>query len=280
MELTRAGQHKDALSLYEQTVARFANNDTPEFAALAAAVHFNKGVTLGLLGKVHDELAVYDEIIRHFGSSDAPELMDGVAKALFNKGVTLGKLGRDHDEVEAYDEIVRRFADSDAPSLQESVTKALIIKAQAATDRGKPNTALAICNDILGRISPPNPTAVIALWLRAEALALIHQHTDALCALQTAYEALDPNDGRLIPIASSCISNFVAAGADEGSILRILTSDKERAASLVPLIVALRCRLGEHVRVPTEVEEVAKDIMRYIDEQSNGGAEATTVTER
>ena len=169
------------------------------------------------------------------------------------------------------------------PAIREGLKrggiKALVIRAQAAADHGQPNTALAICNDILGRISPPNPIAVIALWLRSEALALIGQHTNALCALETACEALDPSDSRLIPIASSCISNFVAAGADQGSILRILTSDKERAASLLPLIVALRCRLGEDVRVPTEVEEVAQDIMRYIDERSSGGADVTTVTE-
>ena len=277
-ELTRAGQHKYALSVYDQAVARFASNDTPEFAALAAAALFNKGVTLGMLGKDHDELAVYDEIVRHFGSSDALELMNRVANALFNKGVKLGKLGRDHDETEAYDEIVRRFGDSDAPNLQESVTRALIIKAQNATDKGQPNTALAICNDIIERVSPPNSTAVIALWLRAEALALMRQHTDALCALETAYEALDPNDSRLIPIAASCVSNFVSKEADERSILQILTREKERATSLLPLIVALRCRLGEDVQAPAEVHEVAKDLMRHIDERSNDGAGVLSAT--
>ena len=278
VELTRAGQHKYALNGYDQTIARFASNDTPEFAELAAAALLNKGVTLGMLGRDHDELAVYDEILQHFGGSDAPKLMDGVAKALLNKGVTLGKLGKDHEEMEAYDEIIWRFGDSDAPSLQESVTKALVIKAQVATDHGQPNTTLAICNDILGRISPPNPIAVIALWLRSEALALIGQHTDALCALETAYEALDPNDSKLIPIAASCVSNFVAEETDERSILKILTSEKERATSLLPLVVALRCRLGEDIQAPAEVHEVANDLMRYIDERSNDRSRVPSAT--
>ncbi len=177
------------------------------------------------------------------------------------------------------DEIVRRFGSSDAPNLQEAITTALTFKALAANQAGNPDIALNICDQIDSRISPPAPIAVGSMWLRAEALVSLGQHVNAIHALEAAYEALDPSDSKLIPFASSCISTFVAAGADERPILRILTNDEERATSLLPLIVALRRRLGEEVQAPAEVHEVANDLMRYFDELSNGAAGAPTVTD-
>ncbi len=47
-----------------------------------------------------------------------------------------------------------------------------------------------------------------------------------------------------------------------------------KASALLPLIVALRQRTGEAVRVPVEVLEVAADIRERIEERMAGGAGA------
>ena len=233
-----------------------------------------------------DEAAVVHSLIRfmtafysgpEFASNDSPELTKLAAEALFNKGVTLGKLGREDDEIAAYDEIVRRFGSSDAPNLQETIATALILKALAAIQAGNPDIVLTICDDIECRISPPNPNAIRSMWLRANALVLLGQHAKAMRALKAAYEALDPSDSKLIPISSYCISTFVAAGADEKRMLQIPTNDDGKAKLLLPLIVVLRCRMGEDVQAPAEVHEVANDLMHYIDGISNGGSGAPAV---
>ncbi|MYH15426.1 MAG: hypothetical protein F4149_09650 [Gammaproteobacteria bacterium] len=277
--LARLGRSYDEMATYDEIVLQFADSDSPALMAEVAKALLYKGVALGMLGEEQDELAAYEEIVHQFPDNDGPEPVERVAKALLSKSSALKTLGKKDHELAVSGEAVQGFGNGDAPHLQETITTALTFRALAANRAGDPTIALTLCDDIDSRISPPTVNAVICMWLRTEALVLLRKHLDAMRTLEAAYEALDPSDSRLIPIASSCISNFVAAGADQGSILRILTSDKEKAASLLPLIVALRRRLGEDVRVPTEVEEVAQDIMRYIDERSGVGAEVTTVTE-
>ena len=266
--LGKLGRDDDEIAAYDEVVRRFGGSDAPELSEPVARALLYKGLTLWKLGRDDDEMTAYDEVVRRFGGSDAPELSEPVAKALLYKGLTLGKLGRDDDGIAAYDEVVRRFGGSDAPNLQTAITSALIFKARAATKAGRPNNALTICDDIERRVSLPAPNAVTVMWLRAEALILLGQQTDAMCALEAAYEALDATDNRPFPFAFSCISNFIGAEADERRILAILTGDEEKSTSLLPLIVALRRRLGEEVHVPPEVHEVAKDIMRDIEERS------------
>ena len=50
--------------------------------------------------------------------------------------------------------------------------------------------------------------------------------------------------------------HFIAVGASECEVAKILSRDRTKADALGPLIVALRQRAGEAVRAPTEVLKV------------------------
>ncbi len=89
---------------------------------------FNKGVTLGALGRSEDELAVYDDLLVRFGDSSAPAIQEQVAMALRNKGVTLGALGRSEDALAVCDDLLARFGDSSAPAMQESTQRAMQLR--------------------------------------------------------------------------------------------------------------------------------------------------------
>ena len=275
-QLGERGRGAEEAAAYDKIVDRFASSDALETRKLIGWALVNKGAALGNLGRNKEEIAAYDDVVDRFADSDAPELAEVAATALANKGVTLGRLGRDDEESATYDEVIRRFGNSNAPGLHEPVTRALVFKATVALDSERPNTALAVCDDICRRIGPPAPSAVIALWLRTEALALLGQHAEAIGALKAAYEALDPNDSTLMPIA--CVTILTTAQVDEKRIIQILTSDEAKAVSFWPLVVALRLRLGEEVRAPTEVHEVAKDLMRYIEERSHDESRVLSAT--
>ena len=79
-----------------------ASSTQPELGARAL---FNKGVTLGLLGRSEEEVAVYDEVDTRYRDDPAPTLRERVARALVNKGYRLGLLGRSEEEVAVYDEV-------------------------------------------------------------------------------------------------------------------------------------------------------------------------------
>jgi tetratricopeptide (TPR) repeat protein len=66
---------------------------------------FNKGATLGALGRSEDEIAVYDDLLARFGTATELPLRERVANTLINKGLTLGGLGRSEDAIAVYDAI-------------------------------------------------------------------------------------------------------------------------------------------------------------------------------
>ncbi len=131
--LSRAGEPKEAFTVYDELLTRFVEKaDVQEQVAWAL---FNMALALGNAGRTSDEIAVYDELLRRFGSAiDRPQLAglarpkwlkgEGesnpvsqeratqhapVAWALFNKGVTLGILGRPQEALGSYDELLHRF---------------------------------------------------------------------------------------------------------------------------------------------------------------------------
>lgn len=268
-ELGKLGKSEEEAMACDEVVDRFAISDTPGTRQMIGWALINKGVALSKLGRNNEEIAAYDDLVGRFADADAPELAELVAMALINKGVTLGSLGECDREMATYEEIIRRFGKNNAPGLQEPVTRALVFRATAAMDAKRPSAALTACDDICRRVGPPDRCAVIALWLRIEALALLGQHAEAICALEAAYEAFVPGARTLIPVAFSSVTNLIVAQADEQRIIQILTRNEAKANSFLPLIVALRRRLGEEVRAPAEVHAVAKDIMRYIEDRSD-----------
>lgn len=64
----------------------------------------------------------------------------------------------------------------------------------------------------------------------------------------------------IVPIATVRASNKA-----QQEIVHVLSSDDARAAMLQPLIVALRIRLGEPVRAPADVLDVANDILKELE---------------
>ena len=84
------------------------------------------------------------------------------------------------------------------------------------------------------------------------------------------YEAFRPDDEAVVTALLEQLMSVIPVAAAKASeeaqqaIVEILLSDDAKAAALWPLIVALRIRLGDAVRAPAEVIEVARDIATVI----------------
>ena len=72
--------------------------------------------------------------------------------------------------------------------------------------------------------------------------------------------------------------DLIAVGASEGDLIDILSSDGKKSDALKPFIVALRQRIGETVRAPIEVLEIAQDIRQRIEGMERAGV--TTISGR
>ena len=61
------------------------------------------------------------------------------------------------------------------------------------------------------------------------------------------------------------VIDLIADGASAHHLVQILLSDKRKAETLEPLVVALRELVGESVRAPSEILDVAADIRKKIE---------------
>ncbi len=86
---------------------------------------FDKGCTLGELGRSAEAIATYDDLLARFGAATELQLCEIVAMALVNKGAALG---RSAEAVAAYDDLLARFGAATELPLREFAAKARTYK--------------------------------------------------------------------------------------------------------------------------------------------------------
>ena len=92
----------------------------------------------------------------------------------------------------------------------------------------------------------------------------------AMDAFRSMYAAFVPGNETMMRKMMWRVINLIASGVSDRDLVEILSEDEEKATTLAPLIIALRQRMGEDVRAPAEVLEVAADIRELIEEKVNG----------
>ena len=270
------GETEAALLAYGNVVARFGDSHAPGIQVAVARALVNKGYRQGRLGNVEMEIAAYDEVIERFGDSDESSIQEEVAGALSNKVVALGLLGKTDAEMAACDDVAERFGDSDATVLQVHVAHALANKAGAQVEIGRAEKALCTCDEIERRLESLTGSEKIELewrsrWVRTKALLVLQQDPAAMDAFCSVYTKFDPRDEAMMREMLARVPDLIANGALERDLVEILSSDREKADTLLPLLVALRQRTGETVRAPAEVQAVAADIRELIEAMVGSG---------
>ena len=104
-----------------------------------------------------------------------------------------------------------------------------------------------------------------AMRLRTNALLHLGDRDAVLEAFRAAYDAFRIGKKTMLREMLDLVLGMIAFGVSERDLAEVLSSDRERADALAPLVVALRKRAGEPVRAPVEVIEVADDIIREIE---------------
>ena len=270
------GETEAALLAYGNVVARFGDSHAPGIQVAVARALVNKGYRQGRLGNVEMEIAAYDEVIERFGDSDESSIQEEVAGALSNKVVALGLLGKTDAEIAACDDVAERFGDSDATVLQVHVAHALANKAGTQVEIGRAEKALCTCDEIERRLESLTGSEKIELewrsrWVRTKALLVLQQDPAAMDAFCSVYTKFDPRDEAMMREMLARVPDLIANGALERDLVEILSSDREKADTLLPLLVALRQRTGETVRAPAEVQAVAADIRELIEAMVGSG---------
>ena len=261
----------------DQMIGCFGDDDTPEVRSPVATALFNKGLAQGKLGDPEAAIKTYDQVIECFGDDDTPEIWSLVAWALLNKGVAQGKLGEAEAAITTYDQAIERFGDDDMPEVRLQIAMALLNKGTTQGQLGESEAEIMTYNQVIERFGDDDTPKVRAQVARALAnkcavQTRIGRAEGALDTFRLAYAAFVPDDQAMLGAMQKTVPALIVSGIPECSLIEILEEDREKADALAPLVVALRQRVGDSVRAPAEVLEVAADILEQI--EAKGAAPA------
>ena len=264
------GESETEIATYDEVIERFGSSDAPGLQEQVAWALIFKGITQGQLGESEAAIATYDEVIERFGSSDAPGLQEQVAMALVFKGITQGQLGESEVAIATCDEVIERFGSSDAPGLQKRVAKALVLKGERQIEIGRMEEALYTCDELERRFGTLADEADITFdWrarlMRTKALLAQEKFPAAVDAFSLVYATLILGNETMMREILALVIDLIAAEASAHHLVQVLSSDRRKAETLEPLVVALRELAGESVRAPSEILDVAADIHKKIE---------------
>ena len=87
----------------------------------------------------------------------------------------------------------------------------------------------------------------------------------AMTSFRTVYAGFAPADEMKIGQITALLIDLAATREQRRDLLDVLSTDDEKSAALAPFVIALRMALGEPVRAPAELMEVAQDIITEIE---------------
>ncbi len=254
----------EALESYTKVVEYFGKAKEPAFKELVASALFNRGAALGRLERSDEELESYTEVVERFGKAEEPALKETVASALFNHGFVLDLLDRADEAIESYTEVIERFGKIEEPALKEHIAKALFNRGIVLGRLERADEALESYAEIVRRYASESSIELQIQVAKSVALSsgLMGNHADVTDLYVDWYRRLPSINADLLWDFYNVTLHLYGAGLSAGRLVEILESDTGKADMQRPLIVALRQEMGEKVRAPAEVLEVAIDVRK------------------
>ena len=267
--LGRMDQPQAIVGTCDELVRRFGESNDPKLRLPIAKALFNKGVALGQMNQPQAEVRTYDEMVRRFGKSTDSELRLQVAEALFNKGVSLHQMNQSGAAVDAYDELVRRIGESDDPKLRLPIAKALVNKGAELWRLDQLQAAVETYDELVRRFGESDD-AELRLQVAHALLGkgMTHARRDEINEMVTVcaemihrFEDGEEEISNTVNAMFNFMVKTIASRGAEQAVSYLLSQNARAAAALSPLDVALRQYLGEDVRAPAEVMEVAQHVL-------------------
>ena len=259
----------DAVNAYDAVVGYFDDSNIVELQITVASELAELGITLARAGELAGAVEVFGAVQERFRKSDAQEVQVHVATALFNTGVVQRQQGHSELAVGTFAELVSAFDPSDRPELRQAVAAALLNMSDAQIDIGHAVDGMRSANELARRFGTLTDRVGVPFGWRAgcltsQALLAQGQRQAAMRAFQSVYSEFVPGSEPMMQEMLGRVPVLAGMGATASELIEIVSSDRERADSLTPLVVALRLLDGQQVRAPTEVLEVASDVRERI----------------
>ena len=274
-QLEQLGDSDASRAIFDQVVERYAGSDDPDLLVNVAKVLTDKSISEGVLRSARASLARFEQVVewsckeQDAGSlSVAIELSIAIELSMYREEF-YDALEDTEKQIVAMDEIIEYTHASNIPRYQTIAAIVLIKKGELLVKLSRHETALKVCEEFDRRLDAMTFKCPIRLrWYiartRIRALLAQGRHLAGLDAFRSAYALFNSRDTIMISGITDCVRELVAYGIAERAIGQVLLDDREKSDTLVPLVTALRLRIGEEVRAPKEVLEVAADVCKYL----------------
>ena len=268
-QLESVGDLDGARETYDKLVKRFGHSDEPDLLLKIATISTNRSVSEGILHSSHVSLAKFDQVVeRRYGNAGAAGMAE-ICLQLHYKAAMRSVLGDTEGELALLDELIACADTTHLPRDRALATEALVKKGELLVKLGRTEAALRSCKEVGSGLDALAANGRIRLgWrvarTRIGALLAQGRHPEVLEAFRASYSLFNPRNEMMIRGITECVRELVQAGVSEDAIVGILSSDRAKSGALAPLVTALRERIDQDVRVPTEVREVAADVHDYL----------------
>ena len=179
-------------------------------------------------------------------------------------------------EVAVYDRVFKQGGLEGSLRRRRAVAVAALVGVTRSSIQRSTKDALAVCDSveaILHELSLQDkyPSRLLLASTRAVTLVGLGDEAAAIDQISAMYDAVPPGRLDVLQVMLGHLMSIItvaAVRADEDAqqgIVKVLSSEDAKAAMLQPLIVALRIRLGEPVRAPAEVLDIASDIVEELE---------------
>ena len=265
------GDYETAVSMFDNVLDRFRGHEAAELQRIIARALAQKAFIARMqLGDDETAFAALDEVIGDFRTTTDIHIKRLVIDAFMNRAFMKGAMDDFAGEIESYDELIGLVGGAGESDTEPHVIPlALVFKSMSLVEIGRIEEADKACEELeekLDKLQGELKAGIESQRRCVKAIAMMArgETANAMDAFHSAYDLFPATHQVPVGCMIRLGINFIAVGASECEVAKILSRDRTKADALGPLIVALRQRSGEVVRAPTEVLKVAADIRKRI----------------
>ena len=266
--LGQAGRRVEELAVYEDIDKRFGDERTSTIVVKAVArALVNRGIVLAQVGRTADAVEAFANVERRLRADRTRVAREAVGRALVLKAGVFEESGRDGDALIAYRDVIGRLGDERQPETLEICADALLGVAEIEVRAGRLDAAIAAAARAL-ELCPRVPyVVVLAHEITVQAHLAEGNAREAKGAAEAMLSNL-PSVQRLHKTALETAMELSRVIGPEQAIELIQASPAHDL--LLPLTVALQRNMGLEPRVAHEVDEVARDVQKGLNEGDPG----------
>ncbi len=260
--LAELDRPEEAIAIYEDMAKRFANSDDIDIQIQVADALLAHGEILGKLGKTEESITDFTKVIKQFSETQNTQLLEKVAKGYFFLGQVFLETGNLEKAENNFAEIIKRFNDAKEEILLRSVYAAILLRGNIFIQTNEPEKAITCFIEVIERLGNSNQVdlqrSITSIFSFLIALKVNHEQ---IIDIYTDWcNKLPIENPEILSHFQATTVLLYKSDINPSELIAALESAEDKKEPFRPLIIALRQEMGEKVRAPAEILEVAEDV--------------------